>query len=149
MCRLPDDRSIIAIDRPDDVGVPTLETAHCQWPQGAKVDHFMTRGIGVWQHACEAPVTCSEVVIVVRRDGAEASTLPGYSLTRTGTGKDENMKSLITGDGRDLVCHCADVEDIHVISAADHVIVAKLHQNLRRHLTLLPFPYQTSQVTPR
>jgi hypothetical protein len=38
---------IIAMDRPDDVGVPALEATHRQGPQGAKVDHFMTRGIGV------------------------------------------------------------------------------------------------------
>jgi hypothetical protein len=35
------------MDRPDDIGIPALETAHCQWPESAKVNHFMTRGIGV------------------------------------------------------------------------------------------------------
>jgi hypothetical protein len=35
------------MDRPDDVGVPALEATHCQWPQGAKVNHFMTRGIRI------------------------------------------------------------------------------------------------------
>jgi hypothetical protein len=35
------------MDRPDDVGVPALEATHRQWPQGAKVNHFMTRGIRV------------------------------------------------------------------------------------------------------
>jgi hypothetical protein len=35
------------MDRPDDIGVPALEAAHCQGPQGAKVNHFMTRGLGV------------------------------------------------------------------------------------------------------
>jgi hypothetical protein len=35
MCPLPDHGRVIAMDRPDDVGVPALEATHCQWPQGA------------------------------------------------------------------------------------------------------------------
>ena len=73
------------MDRPDDVGVPALEATLCQWPQGAKVNHFMTRGIGVWQHAREALVAGSEFVKLIARDGDEAPPWPEDSLTRTWT----------------------------------------------------------------
>jgi len=47
MCPLPDHGRVVPMDRPDDVGVPALEATHCQWPQSAKVNHFMTGGMGV------------------------------------------------------------------------------------------------------
>jgi hypothetical protein len=47
MCAFPDHGRVIAMDRPEDVGVPGLEPTHCQWPQRAKVNHFMTGGIGI------------------------------------------------------------------------------------------------------
>ena len=51
MCSLPYNGHVIAMDRPDDVSVPALEATHGQGPQGAEVDHFMTRGIDVREHA--------------------------------------------------------------------------------------------------
>ena len=57
------------MDRPDDVGVPALEATQCQWPQGAKVYHFMTRGIGVWKHVREALVAGLEFVDLIARGG--------------------------------------------------------------------------------
>ena len=90
------------MDRPDDVGVPALEATQRQWPQGAKVNHFMTRGIGVWQHAREALVACSEFVKFIARDGDEAPPRPEDSLTRTWTREDEDMESVIQSPGPSL-----------------------------------------------
>src|SRR5918993_2469690 len=137
MCRLPDHGRVIAIDRLDDIGVPTLEATHCQWPQSAEVEHLMTRGIGVWQHAREACVASSEVVKIIGCDRPEAPALSGDSLARTGTREDENIKSLVARKGRDLVWHRAEIEDVDVIRAADHVVVAKFHQDLWGHFAPL------------
>ena len=84
------------MDRPDEVGVPALEATQCQWPQDAKVNHFMTRGIGVWQHAREALVAGSEFVKLIARDGDEAPPWSEDSLTRTWTREDEDMESATT-----------------------------------------------------
>jgi hypothetical protein len=79
------------MDRPDDVGVPALEATQCQWSQDAKVNHFMTRGIGGWQHAREALVAGSEFVKLFARDGDVAHPWPKHSLTRTWTRDDEDV----------------------------------------------------------
>jgi hypothetical protein len=47
MCTLPDHDRVIAMDRSNDVGIPALEAAHGQAPQGPQVDHFMTGGGGI------------------------------------------------------------------------------------------------------
>jgi hypothetical protein len=47
MCALPDNDRVIAMDRPNDVGIPALEATHGQAPQGPQVDHFMARGIRI------------------------------------------------------------------------------------------------------
>jgi hypothetical protein len=44
---LPDHDRVIAVDRPNDVGVPALEAAHGQASQGPQVDHFMASGIHI------------------------------------------------------------------------------------------------------
>ena len=93
----------------------------------------MTRWHGRWQHSRETPVAAPSG-IVIRRDRAEASPSAGHSLTRTGSRQDENMKSSIAREGRDLVRHRAEIEGIDVIGAADHVVEAKFHHDLRRRL---------------
>src|SRR6267143_6112497 len=100
MCPLPDQSRVIAMDRPDDVGVPALEATHCQWPQGAKVNHFMTGGIGVGKHARETLVAGLEFVKLIAGDGDEAPPWAEDSLTGTWTRKDEDMESATTVEGR-------------------------------------------------
>src|SRR5829696_4065046 len=112
------------MDRPDDVGVPALEAAHGQWPEGTKVDHFMTGGIGVREHAGEALVAGSELVELVARDGGEGPPRPEDGLTRTRTRQDEDVESALPAEGRHLVRHCSDVENADVVRPADHVVVA-------------------------
>ena len=65
MRAFPDHGRVIAMNRPHDVGVPALETAHRQWPERAKVNHLVTRGVGVRQHAREALVAGSEFVKLI------------------------------------------------------------------------------------
>src|SRR4030095_8605717 len=120
------------MDRPDDVGVPALESTHCQWPQGAKVNHFMTRGIGVGKHTREALVAGSEFVKLIARDGDEAPPWPEDRLTRTWTGEDEDMESATALEGRHFIRHRAEIEGVDIIGAADHVVVAKFQHDLWR-----------------
>src|SRR6266850_7476929 len=132
MCSLPDHGRVIAMDGPDDVGVPALEATHCQWPQGAKVNHFMTGGIGVWQHVRETLVAGSEFVKLIARDGNEAPPWPEDSLTRTWTRQDEDMESATPAERRYFIRHCADIENAHIIDAADHVVVTEFQHGLWR-----------------
>ena len=140
MCPLPDHGRVVAMDRPDDVGVPALEATHCQWPQGAKVNHFMTSGIGVWKHAREALVAGSEFVKLIARDGDEAPPWPEDSLTRTWTRENEDMESATPAEGRYFIRHCADIENVKIIGAADHVVVAEFQHDLWRRSALPLFP---------
>src|SRR5215207_8431380 len=77
---LPDHGRVVAVDCPHDVGVPALETTHRQWSEGAKVDHFMARGIDVRKYAREALVPGFEFVELVARDGHEAPPGPHDGL---------------------------------------------------------------------
>src|SRR5437762_6709046 len=140
MCPLPDHGRVVPMDRPDDVGVPALEATHCQWPQGAKVNHFMTRGVGVRQHAREALVAGLEFVKLIARDGNEAPPWPEDSLMRTWTREDEDMESATPAEGRHFICHCADIENVKIIGAADHVVVAKFQHDLWRRSAPPLFP---------
>src|SRR5215475_12251544 len=130
MCPLPDHGRAIAMDRPDAVGDPALKATQRQWPQDAKVTHFMTRGIGAWKHAREALVAGFEFVILFARDGGVVQLQ--HSLTRTWTGDDEDVESAAALQGRHLVRHCAEIEDVHIIGASDHVVVAKFQHDLWR-----------------
>src|SRR5688572_3648150 len=115
MGAFPDHGGVKPVDRSDNIGIPTLQATHCQRPKGAKVDDFMTRGIGSWQYAGQSAVAGVEVIKVIRRDRAEAPSSPGNSLTRTRAREDDNMKSTIASKGRHLVCHCPKIENIDVI----------------------------------
>src|SRR5262245_51473959 len=130
MCSLPDHGRVIAMDSPDDVRVPALEATECQLPQGAKVNHFMTRGIGVWQHARETLVAGSQFVKLIARDGDEASPRPENGLTRTWTREDEDMEGATTAESRHFIRHCAEIEGIDIVGAPDHVVVAKFQHDL-------------------
>src|SRR2546423_8917005 len=104
MCTLPDHERVIAMDRPNDGGIPALEATHCQAPQGPKVDHFMTSGIRIGKYARETLIAGSEFVELVARDGAEAPW-PGDSLARSRTWEHENMKRALAREGRHPVRH--------------------------------------------
>ena len=84
MCSLPDDSGVVAVDGADDIGIPCFESAHGDRPQLPKINHFMARGIKIRQQACEATIAGLKVVIVSRRDGAEASALSRNCLPRIG-----------------------------------------------------------------
>jgi hypothetical protein len=47
MPAVPDHNRVIAMNRPDQIGVPALEASHRQRPQRAQVDHFVTGRVGV------------------------------------------------------------------------------------------------------
>jgi hypothetical protein len=49
MCTFPDHDGVVAMDRPNEVGIPALEATDSHGPQGSKVDHFMTRGVCIGQ----------------------------------------------------------------------------------------------------
>ena len=91
------------MDRPDDVGVPGLEATHRQRAQGTKVDHFMTGGIRVREHAREALVAGAELVELVARHRTEAATGAEDGLTRTRTGEDDDMERAVAAERRYLV----------------------------------------------
>ena len=140
MCASPDHGRVIAVDRADDVGVPALEATHCEWPQGAKVDHFMTRRIGAWQHARESLVARLEFVKLITRDGDEAPSCPRNSLMRTWTRQDDDVESATTVEGRRFIRHRTEIERIDIVGATDHVVVAKLQHDLRRCSASSLFP---------
>src|SRR5438034_4347789 len=148
MCPVPDHGRVIAMDRPDDVGVPALEATLCQWPQGAKVNHFMTRRIRVCQHAREALVAGLEFVKLIARDGDEAPPWTEDSLTRTWTREDEDMESASAVEGRNFIRHGAEIEDVEIIGASDHVVVAKFQHDLWRRSAPPLFPQLRGQVIP-
>src|ERR1043166_8345236 len=89
MCTLPDHDRVIAIDRPNDVGIPALEATHRQAPQRPQVDHFMTSGIRTCQYAREALIAGAEFVNRIARDGTEAPPWPGDRLTGPGAREHE------------------------------------------------------------
>src|SRR5688572_9233712 len=103
MCPLPDHGRVIAMDHPDDVGVPAIEGTDCQWRQGVQVNDFMTGGIGVCQYARETLVAGPEFVKLIARDGNEAPPWPEDSLTRTCARQDEDMESATTAEGRHFI----------------------------------------------
>src|ERR1051325_6121717 len=105
MCSLPNHRRVVAMDGAHDVGVPTVQTTHCEWPQRAKVNHFMTRGIGVRKHAREALVAGLEFVKLIARDRDEAPPWSDNSLTRTWTRKYEDMKGATPAERRHFIRH--------------------------------------------
>jgi hypothetical protein len=120
------------MDRPHDVGVPGLEATHCQWPQGMKVNHFMTRGIGAGKHAREALVAGSEFIKLIARDGYEAPPWPEDSLTRTWTREDEDMES-----AQALRIHCARrSEESHAVPVRATALMASDSSSVRRIVSL-------------
>src|ERR1041385_4575400 len=119
------------MNRPYHVGVPTLETAHREWPQRAKIDHFVAGGIGVWKNAREALVARPEFVELITRHGNEAAPRAEYSLTGAGTRQDDDMERAISAQCRHFIHHRADIENVDVIGAANHVVVAGFQHHPR------------------
>ena len=114
------------MDRPNDVGIPAFEATDGQGPQGPKVEHLVSRGIRIGQHAREALIAGPEFVNGIARDRAS----PRGGLTGPGTRQHQNVKRALAREGRHLVRHGADIEFVEIVGAADHVIVAEFHENL-------------------
>src|SRR4051812_13525214 len=140
MSAIPDHRHVKAMDRPNKVRVPGLEATHCEWPQGAKVNHFMIRGIGLWQHPRETLVAGPEFVKVIARDGDEGPPRPEGCLTRTWARQDKDVKSVTATELSCLICHCPKIEDIEIIGTSDHVVVAEFQHDLWRRCMSMLFP---------
>ena len=58
------------------------------------------------------------------------------------------MKSTISREGCYLVHHCPEIEDIDIIGAADHVIVAKFQHDLWRGSASSSFREERGQIAP-
>ena len=50
------------------------------------------------------------------------------------------MESATAAEGRYFIRHCADIEDIDIIGAADHMVVAEFQHDLWRRFAPLLFP---------
>ncbi len=96
----------------------------------------MTFGVGVWQYARQPLVTGSEFVKLIARDGDEATTRSKYSLMRTRTREDDDMESATSGEFRHFIRHRADIKNVDVVGASNHVVVAKFHHDLWRRSAL-------------
>src|SRR5437773_4152011 len=92
------------------------------------------------QHAREALVAGLEFVKLIARDGDEAPPWTEDSLTRTWTRENEDMESATPAEGRYFIRHCADIENVKIIGAADHVVVAEFQHDLWRRSALPLFP---------